>query len=160
MNITIRKPTQNDFPALLSLWQGQYDYHSNLDPEYYVSYHQLQEQFKDYLQDLIDAKGDVQILVAEMEGRLLGFVTFHLSAETYFDTKIREFGEVLEIYVDERERQRGVGTLLMQAAEEYFRKQKVKYLKVQSFANNLGGEKFYPKIGYRKIMLTYLKKIS
>ncbi len=33
----IERPTLEDIPELLELWKQQYDYHHNLDPDYYAS---------------------------------------------------------------------------------------------------------------------------
>lgn len=158
MNIT--KPTIQDIPQLLELWRGQYRYHHGLDNEYYVSNsEELSEKFKQYLIKSINQK-EPNILVAKIDGELVGFITFEENSESYFDTKINNFGEVIELFVKEDNRSTGIGKKLMEEVEKYFSKKGLKYVKLQSSTYNKLALDFYKRIGYQNRQILLYKKIK
>jgi ribosomal protein S18 acetylase RimI-like enzyme len=139
----IFKPGLSDIPQILQLLQKQYDYHHDLDPTYYVpNSENLDKKFEEYLTDAI-IKDDPNILVAEEGDETIGFITFEEQSEQYFDTNIKNYGVVLELFVNEDQRTRGVGTKLMSEAENYFKAKGLKYMKLSCSTFNKLALNFY-----------------
>ena len=78
----------------------------------------------------------------------------------YLDYKCPKEGEITELIVTEKIRSNGVGQLLIQKMEEYFKSVGCEYILVDVFAYNKNGIKFYDKQGYHPRMHTGIKKIK
>ncbi len=157
--INIRKPSLSDLPDLLTLWQGQCDYHYDLDPVYYVpSSPQLNRKFTQYLKKAI-TKSDPYVLLAESGSKLIGFVTFKKVTDHYFDTNITKYGEVIELYVSPNYRRRGVGQKLMTEVETFLRNLGLNYISLQCSSFNRQGLDFYQKTGFVTRQYSLYKKI-
>ena len=77
----------------------------------------------------------------------------------YLDYKCPKRGEITELIVTNKTRSKGVGQLLMNKMEEYFKEQKCEYIHVDVFAYNEIGKKFYTKNNYHTRMEIMIKKI-
>ena len=77
----------------------------------------------------------------------------------YLDYKCPKRGEITELIVTNKTRSKGVGQLLMNKMEEYFKKQNCEYIHVDVFAYNEIGKNFYTKNNYHTRMEIMIKKI-
>lgn len=155
----IVKPEIKDIEELLALWEEQYEYHHQLDPEYYVANSpELKAKFKTYLREAI-ANDKPLILIYKVEGEIAGFATFGIDQEDYFDTKIKRYGSVIELFVRSNHRQHGVGRKLMEKVEEYFRQRGIAWIELQDSAQNELAENFYEKNGYMVRQKLFFKNI-
>ena len=77
----------------------------------------------------------------------------------YLDYKCPKRGEVTELVVTKNERSSGVGKLLIDKMEEYFKSMECQYVLVDVFAYNTSGISFYNKKGYHNRMHTMIKDI-
>ena len=78
----------------------------------------------------------------------------------YLDYKCPKEGEITELIVTSKIRSKGVGQLLMNKLEEYFKSEGCEYVLVDVFAYNRNGIKFYDKQGYHPRMHTEIKKLN
>ena len=78
----------------------------------------------------------------------------------YLDYKCPKEGEITELIVTSKTRNNGVGQLLMNKMEEYFKSVGCEYILVDVFAYNKNGINFYDKQGYHPRMHTGIKKIK
>ena len=78
----------------------------------------------------------------------------------YLDYKCPKRGEITELIVTKKVRSNGVGQILMNKMEEYFKSVGCEYIIVDVFGYNENGFKFYEKGGYHTRMLTMIKKIK
>jgi len=137
MEVEIIKPVVKDLGKLISLWEEQYRYHHDLDSDYYVkSSEGLTKQFREYLAKSIE-KNDPYILVALIGGEFVGFISFEIDEAEYFDTKIKKFGSVLELYVSEKYRRKGIGSKLMKRVENFFKEKGLNNLYFHKSLNKL-----------------------
>ncbi len=149
MDIEITKPEIKDLDRLISLWQEQYKYHNDLDSDYYVKNSDgLTKKFHKYLTKCVE-KDNPYILVAELEGDFVGFITFEIDEADYFDTNIKKFGSVLELYVSENHRRKGVGTKLMKSAEDFFQSKGLQWVELQCSSYNEMALMFYDKSDFK-----------
>lgn len=156
----IEKPSFDDLDEVMSLWRGQYEYHHQLDPTYYVSVTDiLINTMREYVKTAIE-KDSPYILVARDDRKTIGFVTYKVEENTYFDSNIKKFGQIIEVFVDSFYRGNGVGALLMQTAERFFKEKKISHVMVQSSAMNPQAADFYHAKGYTTRQHQHFKLIS
>jgi len=78
----------------------------------------------------------------------------------YLDYKCPKIGEITELIVSKQTRNNGIGLLLIEKIEEYFKNIGCEYTKVDVFAYNEIGINFYNKTGYHNRMYTMIKKLD
>lgn len=144
----IVKPSTKDIPQLIRLWEQQYQLHHSLDSKYYVPNSEpLTKEFERYLSRAIK-QNKPHILIAKSRGQIIGFITFSSESTSYFDTQIKKFGEVLELFVDEKFHKQGIGKNLLTAAEKHFAKLGLKHIKLECSMFNQSAIQFYQRLGY------------
>jgi GNAT superfamily N-acetyltransferase len=156
-DVTIRHVRQTDGESLVETWNDARSYYASLDPGYF------QGPEPEYL---IDADAFATSLrradddpyrftrVAEVEGRVVGFITVHLDEPTANakEQMMRDLG-TLRAYVDvlvvHRScwRQR-VGRSLMQAAEGWARGEGAAVIKTDTNLQSPVSVPFYESLGY------------
>ena len=77
----------------------------------------------------------------------------------YLDYKCPKRGKITELIVTKKIRSKGIGNMLINKIEEYFKKQGCEYVLVDVFAYNNIGINFYNKQGYHARMIKNIKKI-
>lgn len=160
MKVKIIKPTLSDLSEIITLWKKQYVYHHSLDAEYYVSDSKLLgKSFKKYLTKAIK-ENKPYILVARVNNKIVGFVTFNKETADYFDTRIKEYGEVIELFVESSYRNKGAGKGLMQEVERHLSKLGLTHVKLQSSTFNKSALSFYQRLGYINRQTLLFKKIK
>ncbi len=78
----------------------------------------------------------------------------------YLDYKCPKEGEITELIVTSKTRNKGVGQLLIKKMEEYFESIGCEYILVDVFAYNTNGINFYDRQGYHPRMYREIKKIN
>ena len=77
----------------------------------------------------------------------------------YLDYKCPKRGEVTELIISSKVRSKGIGSMLMNKLEEYFKSVGCEYIIIDVFAYNESAINFYEKQGYHTRMLVDIKKI-
>ena len=77
----------------------------------------------------------------------------------YLDYKCPKRGKITELIVTSKIRSKGVGQLLINKMEEYFKSVGCEYVIVDVFAYNENAINFYNKKGYHSRLITDIKKI-
>ncbi len=77
----------------------------------------------------------------------------------YLDYKCPKRGEITELVVSSKVRSKGIGQLLIDKLEEYFKSVGCEYVIVDVFGYNDNALKFYFKKDYHARMLTCIKKL-
>ena len=91
-------------------------------------------------------------------GLIMGYIPPYEEYD-YLDYKCPKRGEITELIVTKKVRATGVGKLLMNKIEEYFKSMKCEYVLVDVFGYNENGINFYQKNDYHTRMMTMIKKI-
>lgn len=87
------------------------------------------------------------VFVAELEGRLAGFLCAQLLRSICYSVF---YAEITEIYVEGPSRGRGVGLGLMRFAEDYYRGRGIHDFQLFTGAGNSTAQRFYERAGYRR----------
>lgn len=96
--------------------------------------------------------------VAREDERVLGFVMFAIESNTLDRSLSR--GLIENLYVVEDRRREGMGTTLLQTAEESLRREGVDAIALEVLAPNEGARAFYRDHGYTPHRLTLEKSIE
>lgn len=91
-------------------------------------------------------------------GLIMGCI-FPYDKYDYLDYKCPRRGEITELIVNKKARSKGIGKILMNKMEEYFKNKGCEYILVDVFGYNNNAFKFYSKDGYHTRMYTMIKKI-
>ena len=106
----------------------------------------------------ISAHCDHAVLVAEIDGEIVGWMHVLVAHSLTADTPV----EVSGLVVDENFRSRGIGLTLMKEAEAWARSRKCDVVRLRSNEKRERAHAFYERIGYRliKISKTFLKEVE
>ena len=96
-----------------------------------------------------------QVVVADLEGELLGFVAFHALPRFEHDDRIVR---VLALVVDPGARERGVGHMLMAEAERAGREVGAAFIEVTAGHHRPEAQRLYETLGYEANVTAYLRK--
>jgi GNAT superfamily N-acetyltransferase len=94
------------------------------------------------------------VLVAVIDGEIVGYITVVLNHET-------GLGRIPNMAVDESLRGRGIGTTLIDAADDYMKASGMTHGKIETLDQNPIGQHLYPKKGYEEIarQVHFVKKL-
>ena len=84
------------------------------------------------------------ILVAELDGNVIGYVTCRLDLES-------KVGHISNMAVLPACQGRGLGKKLMQAALDQFRQKGMELARIETLEQNEVGSSFYPKTGFMEV---------
>ena len=95
------------------------------------------------------------MLVAEDEGKVIGFAHVLLQkAKVIPCLKPQSNIYLQDLVVTETYRSRGIGTLLINAAKQYGKKNGAEFFRTQVFPMNKDGMRFYIRNGFTQTMIT------
>jgi GNAT superfamily N-acetyltransferase len=96
-----------------------------------------------------------RVIVAELEGEVLGFIALHALPRFEHDDRIVR---VLALVVDAGVRERGVGHLLMTEAETVGRELGAAFTEVTAGHHRPDAQRLFESLGYDATVTTYLRK--
>lgn len=152
MEVEIREYRGSDRASFIRLMEESQDYLVSIDglkrmrrmPEYGESYTERT------LQSV--AKNDGKVYVAEIRGRIVGLVVGIVDEQTREEllemVPLRR-GVVVELIVESGYRKKGIGTLLMEKIEGYFRQRGCNVSGLDVFPQNKNAYRLYSGLGYR-----------
>ena len=91
-------------------------------------------------------------------GLIMGCI-FPYEEYDYLDYKCPKRGEITELIVSKNARSNGIGNMLMNKMEDYFKSVGCEYVLVDVFAYNENAIKFYERREYHPRMYTDIKKL-
>jgi GNAT superfamily N-acetyltransferase len=142
-------PAPLDLPRVASLWRPTFAFHHALDPVYYAPDSAgLAAQLERYLSEVLGSGGKQLRVALDEADEPIGLIIFWEDSEPYFDTNIRRFVFVSELFVAADARGRGVGQALMQVAEDYARARGHSDLRLNVSTYNAPAAKLYARLGY------------
>jgi ribosomal protein S18 acetylase RimI-like enzyme len=93
-----------------------------------------------------------QVLVAEMNGEVIGFIHGEVSRRT--DYLPKSVGAISTIYVVKKLRRKGVGARLVNELFEFFNSERVEHVTLRYIVGNRAAEGFWKKLGFEPIITT------
>jgi len=158
VNVTIRKATAADVPALLPMIRELYNLHELWDIEKYGVLPDVLDRYAKWLpQRAVDARS--VFLVAEVGGEnnlsskpggaVAGYVVGTVEEEIPI-YRVREFGFVHDLWVQPGHRGRGVAKALTLAAVEVFRQIGVVQVRLDTVASNDAARRVFEACGFHE----------
>ena len=146
----IRRAGIDDVEQLRLLYQELEEDGVRYQPEHFV----VGERSNEFFQSVFDS-ADQDILVAEEDGKILGFShVMILEQKKVACLKPETLVYIQDLDVLESRRSQGIGTLLMEASKRYGKEHGVDFIRTQVFPQNIDGMRFYEKNGFREMMKT------
>ncbi len=162
MNITIREYIESDKDILIKQIEALQKHIVGTDP---LRRQTISEKYGEvYTEKLLKAvqEKDGKIYFAEQDQNILGFIAGTVQPEQEggtLEVVPSHPAWIRELYVDESARGKGVGTLLMETLENYFKSKGCDVVLVGVFAPNGDTHSFYESKGYIDRDITMLKQI-
>ena len=97
------------------------------------------------------ARPGQRFIVAEAEGRLLGWV--HVELADYVDSGT--YAQIAGLVVDRAHRRQGIGAALMADAETWARQQGCPMMRLRSSSTRTRAHRFYEGLGYANVKTQY-----
>lgn len=162
MDIVIKEYQPADKLRLIKLMEILQDYLADIDPLHRM--HRLPEYGEMYTKGLLQrvSKNAGVIYLAKQGEEALGCITGNIeeyNAEQRTGTSGVRTGRVLELVVKEDCRGKGIGKMLMQQMEEYFRSKGCDIVRIEVFVPNTSAHKFYDRLHYHDRVVDMVKLI-
>lgn len=153
---------QGNKTIIISLIEELQDYLIKIDPlKRLIRSPKYGEVYVDDLLEKIKNQDGV-IYIAEIDNIPVGMIAGVFEKQTDID-KLEcipsKPARILELIVSEKYRSQGIGLLLMNKIEEYFKKEGVDIIRVEVFEPNKNTHNFYSKSGYEDRAIDMVKKI-
>jgi GNAT superfamily N-acetyltransferase len=152
--IDIRPFEVRDQEAILACIVGLQEYERRLDPYTLPGETIAVPYFHELLENCREKRG--LIYVADSNGQIVGFISMMVEQSHDTLTSIREYLYISDIYVVESHRGQGIGTMLLNKAEDYARQVGCSVIQMYSLAKNDAALGVYHKFGFqdREILLS------
>jgi ribosomal protein S18 acetylase RimI-like enzyme len=152
----IRPATPADVPAVLPMVHKICDLHRRWDPDKYGFPDGIEEMYRGWLTGRTRDARSV-FLVADREGRgPVGFLVGTVEREIPI-YRLKEYGFIHDLWVEEDYRNEGLGTQLAMAAVERFREIGVEQIRLDTAAANDVARKLFETCGFRTSVIEMLR---
>ncbi len=156
--VRIRAATDDDMPAAGRLGAELMRQHHALDPQRFMAgSDKTAEGYAWFLRTQLE-KPDVVVLVAELEGEVLGYVYAALQPRNWMELRDAA-GFVHDVVVDRAVRRRGVATRLVEAACAWLRDRGAPRVLLWSAAKNDSAQALFAKLGFRRTMVEMTREL-
>ena len=146
----IRKATMDDIEALRVLYLELEQDGVKYQPEHFV----IGYRDNEFFENIFNSENQ-DILVAEIESEVVGFVhVMIIEQKKVACLKPQTVVYIQDLDVITEMRNRGIGSLLMEAAKEYGMNRGADFIRTQVFPQNTDGLRFYEKNGFCEMMKT------
>jgi GNAT superfamily N-acetyltransferase len=166
-NIRLRPATAGDGADLAQAWLEGGRYYAGLDPKRFRV--PEEDGLADWIESAIagDRGEDQTWIVAELDGEVVGDLTAHVdrAADDARWQLMRDLGESIlkidSLMVREHRRRRGVGTALMNAAEEWGRTRGASAVYLSTYHDSPSSVPFYEKrMNYERASIGFWRALE
>jgi ribosomal protein S18 acetylase RimI-like enzyme len=147
---TIRRATLSDAPAIGALGLRLALQHQGYDAQRFFVFGAKEETFTDFFVEQLQ-RDDVAILVAEVEGEIVGFVFNRLEPASLVEL-CDTSGWIHDIFLDESARGHGLGKALLDAAIQALHELGAPIIKLAVSPKNETARRLFEKVGFRATM--------
>ncbi len=143
----IRPAQPQDVPAVLPMVAKICALHEAWDPQKYGFLPEVQERYRRWLTTLASNARGV-FLVAERESRLVAFLIGAIEDEIPI-YRLKEFGFIHDLWVEEEYRHEGIGRQMVMLAIERFKSAGVRQIRLDTALANEPARKLFASCGFR-----------
>ena len=149
--LEIRRATPSDREVLGRYGGALMRQHHAADERRFIQVEHPEAGYGRYLVSILDDP-DSLVLVAEDDGRVIGYVYVALEGTSWKDLR-GPCGYVHDLYVDHRARGRGAGRALMSAGIEWMRSQGRTQVVLLTEMQNEHAKRLFSSLGFRSTMI-------
>lgn len=146
MDIIIRRARASEIDKLVDLWYELINDHLKFEDRLKLS-DNCREEYKNYISYHI-INPDAFIFVAENKGEVVGYCLSY-KIENLPMLKPDFLGYISDISITDKFKGKGVGTLLIDKAKDWFLSENIKIIQLQVYDKNEMGKKFWEKTGFK-----------
>jgi ribosomal protein S18 acetylase RimI-like enzyme len=156
---TVRRALPADLPAIGRLGALLVRLHHEFDPQRFIApAPRIEEGYASFLGRQLE-EPDVVVLVAEREGRVLGYTYAGLEGYDYMALR-GPAGALYDIVVDPEERGRGVGRLLLEATLAELQARGAPRAVLSTAVQNEAAQRLFAAAGFRRTMIEMTREIE
>jgi ribosomal protein S18 acetylase RimI-like enzyme len=156
--MTLRPATPADVPAVLPMVDRLAALHEQWDAAKYPYLPNVGEMYRRWLAGRADDPRSV-FLVAEREGRIVAFLVGTVEREIPI-YRVREYGFIHDLWVDEAYRNEGVARQMVMLAVERFREIGVPQVRLDTAIPNDAARNLFKSCGFRPSMTEMLLDVG
>jgi ribosomal protein S18 acetylase RimI-like enzyme len=145
MKIKIEEAKRKDINSIVKLNMALDNYHRKFD-EYYKSGEELKKGFKKWLLKNF-SKRNFKVLVAKDKNKILAYGIASIEKPRPY-AKPKKIGKLMNLYVKERYRKRGIGKQIFDKFLEWFKSRNIKHIELSVDARNQIAISAYKKYGF------------
>jgi len=155
----VRRATAADAPTLGRLGATLMRLHHSFDSARFMAAPANAENgYAQFLLSQLD-EPDVVVLVAEKDGRVVGYCYAALEPRSWKDLRDAA-GFVHDVIVDETCRGAGVGTALMNATLDWMREKRARRVVLSTAEANPAAQKLFAQLGFRPTMIEMTRELE
>jgi GNAT superfamily N-acetyltransferase len=159
----IRLATTDDLDDLTLLYRGFHEFYARLVPGRLLPYVtwtvQDQAELERRLLTLLE-QDDAAVWAAQAGDQVMGMAEVYFLAPQPAGRSVRPRGHLQSLYVEEAWRRRGIGRLLVAAAEEWARMRGADELDLDIWEVGAGPLAFYEDLGYHTLRRTLVRRLT
>jgi ribosomal protein S18 acetylase RimI-like enzyme len=150
--MTIRPATDDDWKRIGDLGELLVRAHHGFNPSRFIHPSSMSGDLYASRVRAEIARGHGTVLVADVDGRVVGFVFAGIEPESW--KELRDIaGYVHDLVVDEPARHSGVGTALMASAIAWFDARGVSRVMLWTAPQNVSAQRLFHRLGFRSTMI-------
>jgi ribosomal protein S18 acetylase RimI-like enzyme len=156
--IMIRPALAQDADGIARTFLESAEYHTRMDPERYSvpALETIATRYRE--RQSVDEQAIT--LVAELHAEIVGFVDVRLDQSPDLMHRDIIYCHIAEIAVSDRHQSHGIGSLLLQAAEDWGRQMNAEFASLEFHVENKRAALFYQaRMGYRPASITAIKRL-
>lgn len=158
-NLTIRRATNADLPALGRLGASLLRAHYAFDPQRFIAPHGDSEAGYAWFLGTQLKEDDVAVFVAEQDGAVVGYVYAGLEPQSW--KELREAaGFIHDVVVAPEAQRHGVATALIEAACDWFRSVGAPRVVLWTADKNQGAQRLFARLRFRRTMIEMTRELD
>lgn len=157
--IVVRAATAADVDALAAVYLSSARHHAALDPGFY-SIPDRAAVVARFVEQLRADEADAVELVAELSGVIVGSASIELRSPSAASMLRLQRAASVGVAVLDNRRGRGIGSRLMEAAEDWAHERGAALAVLDASAANVEALRFYERLGYRRRGMLMTKAIG
>ncbi len=154
-NLVIREYRPSDAGSIKDCLFVLQEYVHALEPGVVATGKQVYDSYFEYLIDEVKNK-DGKIYLAEADNKVMAFIGFFFIQEPYESVPSLYVSDLVVLV---EYRGLGVGTKLLEYADNYAKEKNCKFVKITPLAKNSGAVDLYRKTGFIDYAITLVKKV-
>lgn len=150
MRIIIRDAREGDLASVDDLWELLAEHHESLSDGFSLA-SDSKRKWSRYLREKF-SEISTKLVVAEEEGKMVGFMLCLLEPNLPV-YKERKIGVISDVYVREERRMKGLARKMLDFAAKWFRKNKVRTVRLNVAADNLEARAAWRMLGFESFVI-------